>query len=189
MIGELYQKYHGTAAGIIRNVLGEQINKEDKEDIIQESFVRLLYHAEDLVNRSGGEQYSYLCNCIRFVSIDVGRRLSRRKEISITEVLDCELLAALNIYGFSPEEQYVTEEEWNVLSEILRNALSKLTRQDYELIMERYYHELSDREIGHKLGIKESFVRVYADRARKRAAVHCREEIEKEKKRWAEKNS
>ena len=41
LVGELYRKYHGTASGIIRNVLGEQINKEDKEDIIQESFVRL----------------------------------------------------------------------------------------------------------------------------------------------------
>jgi len=183
LIGELYRKYRGTAAGIIHNLLGLQINKEDKEDLVQEGFLRLLYRAEDLVGRSEGEQYSFLCNCMRFVSIDAGRKISRRKEVSFSEVMDFDLLAALNVYGFSPEEKYVTEEEWEEHSQVLRVALSKLTEQDYRLLTERYYNELNDCEIGRRLKIKESFVRVYMDRARKRAAAHYREEIEKEKKR------
>ena len=183
IVGELYRKYHGTADGIIESILGLQIDKADREDLIQEGFIKILNHAEGLVGRSEGEQFSYMCSSIRHLAIDTGRKLSRQKQVSITEILDCELLAAMNIYGVSPEDQYVTEEEWSEMSELLRNALKKLTHRDYTLIMERYVNELTDREISRKLGIKEAFVRVYAERACKRAAHHYKEEVDKERAR------
>jgi len=87
VILDLYEKGHGLAYYAIERILGNQLTRDEIEDLVQEGFLRLLIHAEHLHRIDEDRQMSYLTSTMRNVAIDEGRRRSQKKKM---ECLDPE---------------------------------------------------------------------------------------------------
>lgn len=169
----LYKKGHNLADYIIEQILGEQIGRDEREDLIHDGFVRLIRHARTLKNMGMEERMSYLHKAMRSVALDYARKLSQKKTQGVADEND---IFGGRTGGLTPEELYLKKERAQDVSGYLYEALSRLTPRDCELLVEKYRDKRSDREIGARLGIRTEQVRVYIARARKRLAAFYREE-------------
>lgn len=178
IIEELYDKGHGLADYVIEQILGTQLTREEREDLIQDGFLRMIIHVEKLRNKSEGERISYMYSTMRNVAIDEGRRLTRMKLLGYREErTDVEIVSP----NLTPEERYMMEQDVRDKRRRLRIALERLTEQERALLVEKYHNGLSDREIGAKLGIKPRNVRVYMARARRKASIYYGEVLNEER--------
>jgi RNA polymerase sigma factor (sigma-70 family) len=168
MIGELYVRGHGLADQVIEQILGNQISKEEREDLIQEGFVRLIIHVEELKKRSMGGRLSYMRSTMRNLAIDEGRKRTKQKLQGFLDMLDSEECLDLWSKELTPEEQFFRKNDHEDRNQRLEEALSQLAPRDIALLVEKYGKEKSDKEIGEKLGIRPGNVRTYVGRARKK---------------------
>lgn len=79
IIMDLYRKGHGRAFYTIERILGNQLTKDEIEDLVQEGFVRLLIHVDRLRRIDTELQMRYLTSTMRNVAIDEGRRLNQKR--------------------------------------------------------------------------------------------------------------
>jgi RNA polymerase sigma-70 factor, ECF subfamily len=139
------QLYDALAPKLKQFVRGLGLSKEEIDDVIQESFLRLAAHLREENNE--GSLGSWVYRVARNLAMDVHR--ARRRE---HEEIDLEL---------EPEREPIDREadpEWVYLqkerSRQLKAALSQLTKQQYNSILLRT-QGLRYREIGALLGISE----------------------------------
>lgn len=180
-ITDLYYNHRGMAYSIIKKVLGSQVSLEEQDDLVQEGFCRMLKCAESMIGRTKKECFNYMCSTMLHLALDEGRKRSNQKLISFTELLESEELAELNVYGVSPEDQYISDEEWREVTDLIHQSLAGLSQQDYELILGHFFYDLSDKTVGKRLGMKEAFVRVYRNRALKKVAKQYRAAVDRER--------
>ena len=178
IIEELYHKGHNMADRVIEQVLGGQLGREEREDLIQEGFLRMIVHVEALKDRSLGERLSYMCSAMRNIAIDEGRRLTKIRRLGCIELSDSpEYMQALS-QELTPEEQYLAKEETMAKCGRLRAALARLSLKEQAVLTAKYILGMNDREIGQELGIGSRSVSVYLTRARKKAALYYMQEPE-----------
>ncbi len=175
IITELYNKGHNMADRIIEEILGPQICREDREDLLQEGFLRMVKHVEDLKERTLAGRLSYMSSAMRNLAIDEGRRLTKCRLLGFCDSIDSEDCQELSSDILTPEEYFLqkeTREENNVR---LEKAFAQLDTRDQALLREKYGNERNDREIGKLLGIRTENVRTYLHRARKKLAAFYEE--------------
>lgn len=182
IIAELYDIGHNLADFTIAQVLGNQLSREEREDLVQEGFLRLVSHVDALKKRTLGERMSYLQSTMRNLAIDEGRKRTQRRMLGYLDILDSEECMEFVSHSPTPEEQWLLDEEIRARSRRLQAALERLEERDLALLTEKYGNQLSDKAIGEKLGIKSRNVASYLSRARKRVAGYYAEEIQKEQK-------
>lgn len=178
IITELYEKGHGMAAYAISQVLGNQLNQDEREDLIQEGFLRMVIYVERLKNKTMGQRLSYMYSAMRSVAIDEGRRRTKNK---IFCSMDSDDYTQLPSSELTPEERYMRAAQIEEDRRRLNAVLAKLEPRDLALLIEKYKNGLSDKEIGLKLGIKTGNVRVYMSRARRKAALYYEEVLNEER--------
>ena len=188
IIEELYQKGHNLADHVIEQILGNQVDRAGREDLIQEGFLRMIVHVEALKDRSLGERLSYMCTAMRNIAIDEGRRLTRQRLLGVEELSEIQEYARVSSAELTPEEQYLRKEEAQAQNGRLRAALSRLAPREQALLEEKYVHGLSDRELGRLFGIKSRCVSVYVARARKKQLFIMRRNWRGEKKNLCKEN-
>lgn len=119
------------------------LNKDEMDDVIQESFLRLAGH---LKNGSGGDNLrSWVYQVARNLAMDVHRSNRRNHEDVELEPSDEPVDPKAN-----PEWAYLQKEQFRRVNE----AMSLLTAQQYNSILLRT-QGLRYREIGAVLGISE----------------------------------
>ena len=108
IITELYEKGHGMAAYAIGQVLGNQLSGDEREDLIQEGFLRMVIHVESLRDKTLGQRLSYMYSAMRSVAIDEGRRRTKNK---ILHSIDSDDYTELPSDELTPEEarRYIAE--------------------------------------------------------------------------------
>ena len=185
VIAELYDKGHGLADYAIEQVLGKQLSKCEREDLIQEGFVRLIIRAETLCKKDEDKQLSYMYSVMRNVAIDEGRKRSKKKLLLCLNDNDWLEIPSTDL---TPEERCMMEADIADKRRRLTAALERLEPRDRALLLEKYKNGLSDSEIGQKLGIKARNVRVYLARARRKAAMYYGDEVNEEKRSRKSKN-
>ncbi len=181
----LYKRGHNLADYIVEQILGEQIGRDEREDLVQDGFLRLIRNVEKLKLLCLEEQLSYMCKAMQSVAFDQARKLSQKRAPGPAGE---RTFSGQPVGGLSPEEQYIKKEWKNGIVRCLNRALSRLTKKDRELLTLKYRDQYNDREIGERMGIKRVYVRVYMARARKRlAALYLEEEgrIEREQEEKA----
>jgi RNA polymerase sigma-70 factor (ECF subfamily) len=176
IITELYEQGHNLADMLIEQILGTQLSRDEREDLIQEGFLRLITHVEDLSERSLSGRLSYMSSTMRNLAIDEGRRRTKQRLMGLLDMIDDESCREISSNELSPEEHFLMKEDREDRKRRLEEALNRLKPRDMALLIERYGEERSDREIGERLGIKPENVRTYMDRARKRLADIYQEE-------------
>jgi RNA polymerase sigma-70 factor (ECF subfamily) len=179
IITELYETGHGLADFAIEQILGTQLSKMEREDLVQDGFVRMITHVESLRKKSIKEQLSYMYSVMRNVAIDEGRKRSKRKLLMYLDSDDCLELPSTDL---TPEELCMMQTDIADKKRRLYAALERLDERDRALLIEKYKNGLSDSEIGLKLGIKARNVRVYLARARRKAAIYYGEQVDEEKR-------
>ena len=90
IITDLYNNHRGMAYRIVKDVLGDQVSLEAQDDLVQEGFLQMLNHVENLLGRSQKEYMRYMQVTMFHTAINEGRRITGRPSISFTEILERE---------------------------------------------------------------------------------------------------
>ena len=150
---DLETLYRTHAAAILRFSCGLCGNWAWAQDIVSETFVRLLTHAPRIETRTAR---AYLLAIARNVFLQ-----GRRRRVRETEVPD-DVVAP----GHDPDERLDSRAR---LAAVMR-ALASLPEGERAALLLRVDHELSYDDIAAALGISEGAARVRVHRARLRLA-------------------
>lgn len=123
------------ARGIVRN-------REDAEDVVNDSFVRLARGIRGF--RSGTNGYAYIMRIVRNCAFDLLRRRKVRAEEDIDE-----------FFHLTDERYDPTQIERAVM---LEEAVGKLAPEERRMIYYRYYLDFTVREIAKETGMSKSAV-------------------------------
>lgn len=175
IIMTLYNKGYGLAVYMIERILGTQLARETRDDLIQEGFLRLIDHVEQLRESSFQSQLAYMAKIMHTVALNEVRRQIQMKLLYSLDEEDSPEPESLDL---TPEELCMMQEDIKEKRANVRAALERLPERDRRLLIEKYQNGRSDVEIGSMLGIKTRNVRVYLARARHKAAIYYGEEID-----------
>jgi RNA polymerase sigma-70 factor (sigma-E family) len=142
--------FHGHFWGLVR--LAVMLGVDDPEDVVQEAFVRL--HRRRGMLRDPNASLAYLRTSV----CNAGR--SRLRHLRMTRRRH-PALAALQRDVPSAERQAVDRED---IRELL-DAVATLPRRQREVLVLRYWLDLSERETAEVLGIASGTVKAHSSRA------------------------
>lgn len=158
---ETYRKFLCVALGILHN-------QNDAEEIVHDVYVKLADNYPKYREKGCKEMLSLGIVITRNACINLIRARERHKETAIE--IDDDLLGEEN----DPLEEVLRKENENTLYK----ALSNLKPQDRDILILKYYHDMSYKEIGRTLGLKEKTVdmRLYRIKAKLREVLahECR---------------
>lgn len=117
-------------------------NREDAEDIVNESFIKLVRGIKNY--RVGTNGYAFVMRIVRNSAFD----LLRRRKIRAEENIDAFFHLTDERYDARRIEQAV----------LLENAIASLTREERKMIYYRYYLDFTVREIARETGMSKSAV-------------------------------
>lgn len=121
------------------------------EDAIQDLFIELWKSRENL-SPTHSIQF-YLFRALR-------NKLSRhRPGISLPDSESAEWLNHEDLFSIPVESSLIAEEEESEQANILRQAISKLSQRQQEVIHLRYYQHMTNRQIMELMGINDQSVR------------------------------
>lgn len=133
-------------------------NREDAEDVCQESMARAITRVDSL--QAGSAFRSWLFSIARNLSIDSHR--SRKRTCALP---DEELVPLpLPLHQESPYDRVEAREEYQTVAE----ALSKLKKNHQTVLLLREVEGMSYAEIGQRLDLSQAAVETLLFRARKR---------------------
>ncbi|MCH5251602.1 MAG: sigma-70 family RNA polymerase sigma factor [Lachnospiraceae bacterium] len=133
-------------------------NQQDAEDIVHDVFAKIAKDYPKYRGKPEKEMLSLGFVMVRNASINLIRARERHKETPI-EIKD-DLLGT----EADPLEDVLKEE--NV--EVLNQALTDLNEEDKNILVLRYYHSMSYKEIGKLLGLKVKTIDMRLYRIKKR---------------------
>lgn len=141
--GKLYKKYY---ARIYRYCRINLYNNAIAQDICQDTFIRAWKALPAFSAKNGGTFQAYLFRIARNLLIDVSRK---KKEVSIE---DAQFIAT--------DSDLLEDLDRKSKIESVRAALAKLKDRDRQIIILRYFEDLSHAEAASIIGIREGALRV-----------------------------
>ncbi|MEV4172662.1 sigma-70 family RNA polymerase sigma factor [Nonomuraea sp. NPDC049709] len=148
VLADLYREHW---LGLVRLAALLVGDRQSAEDIVQDVFSRLHGRNQDALT------LAYIRVCV----LNAARSVLRRRGVAARATLD------------RPAEEADSAETVAVLGESRQEmlaALGRLPRRQREVLILRYYLDLSDAEIARAVRVKESTVRATASRALDRLA-------------------
>lgn len=157
-IWEVFQKYRTLLYHRAQRIAG---NAELAEETLEEALVRVLGRWERVSGLTEPQILAYAAATVHNTAIDAARQTGRRQQ---TE------LPFSEEYGESISPQPSTEEGYlqRANREQVRRAMRRLTEDERQLVLQRYYLEYSYEQIGAQRGEKPDSVRVRLYRIRKK---------------------
>ena len=132
--------------------LGIVKNREDAEDVLQESFLKIAKGIHAYREDTNG--YAWVMRIVRNCAFD----FLRKRKIRATE--DIASFFHLSDEGYSEEKQ--------ARSLVLEEAISRLQQEEKRVIYYRYYLEFTVREIARETGMSKSGVQRAIESAEKK---------------------
>ncbi len=149
----LYGEYHKLVFSIAMKYLR---NREDAEDATHETFLRILKHLEKINEISCHKTKSFIVIISKNICMD---RLRSKNKAQMINYEDME-------YQSSNEKELEEIADSHSKSDIVKKIISELDPIYSEILILRYYNDLSYDEISALLKIKKSTVRKRAQRAK-----------------------
>lgn len=150
----LYEQYEQMLYRAALNILH---NRTDAEDAVQDTFVRIINNLDKIRDISCNETGYYLVIMVKNVSKNMQNKKQRHPEIDIDELYDIQA-------DCSVEEETLRK----INAEIIREALSELSDDDYEIMFLYLIKEYSPAEISELFGISSNITRQRIFRAKQR---------------------
>lgn len=133
--------------------------KADTEDIVSESCVHLIEHLDTIRGMESKKLSVYIVHTVRNTAINYLRKKQREKKYFEEAPDDDHLADPLHL-----ENAICLREELQSFLQVVNT----LPETQQAVLRMKYYLEMKDAEIAHQLGIAESSVRKYIERARKK---------------------
>lgn len=152
-LDKIVDDYSSYVRTIINNAVGNNLNAEDKEEILLDTFFVLWKNYND--NKNIYAVDSYIAGITRNLVKEKLRKLHYMVDISDYE----------NVIEIQANELY--EEEREEIS-FLKNSLKNLKEIDIKIINMYYYSSKSIKDIAEELEISQSNVKTRLHRIRKR---------------------
>lgn len=152
-LDKIVDDYSSYVRTIINNAVGNNLNAEDKEEILLDAFFILWKNYND--NKKIYALDSYIAGITRNLIKEKFRKLHYTVDISDYE----------NIIPMDTNELYEEERE-EILN--LEHSLKELKQIDIKIVNLYYYSFKSIKDIAKKLGISESNVKTRLHRIRKK---------------------
>ena len=141
------------------------------EEILQESFLRLLSRIPKLRALKEGERVGYLTVTVRNTAFTLLRKQAKERGWCVS--LET---GALPVEGCLPEEWVIQRERWNTLAAVW----PQLAPTERFLLEGRYFQQRSDRELSDDLGCGANSIRMMMTRARRHVQRLMRREGEEQ---------
>lgn len=129
------------------------------EDILQDSFVKVLRNTDKIAHLEKKEQVAYICQIIVNTGIDYIKNIGKNEVENYNseeELPVCEEV--------TPEQVIIINED----KKLSRSCMNKLSVADRQLILMYFYEDMEITEISKILHIKEGATRTKISRAKKR---------------------
>ena len=153
-MSELFQNYrqmmYKTALGILHN-------SSDAEDVVQNAFLWIIDNLDRISQIPCNERGFYFAKITEHSAIDLLKKRNAHPTDDIDE--NDNLSSEIDV-----EEAILSK----LSVEQIKSALGELSDRDYDLLYLYLFNEMKNKEIGEIMGLSESSVRVYIQRARKR---------------------
>lgn len=157
-IEKLYEKYNRLMYVVVYNILK---NHEDSEDVVIESWEKIIRHLDKIGEIDCQETKSFIVIITERTAIDFYRKRKKRDNIRVLT----------DEYEMSP--YFVTKDK--ALDNIeLHQIMENIPKKYSEVLILYYVNGFSGKEIADLLGIKEAAVMARLSRGRK----HLRKELE-----------
>ncbi len=159
-IRELVHRYQEPLLRFVESFLHD---KDQSEDVVQESFVRALEKIDQL--RNPGSLKSWLWAVTRSIAVDRRRRRERdRERMGSSRVVQFEDMD-LQMSSDAPADVWMARQS---LIDEMRALIASLPPKSRELLRLRYHEQLSHREIGALVGAGAVTVKARLARVRQR---------------------
>ena len=158
--GELVRRYEGK---IYRLALHITQNREDAEDVLQETFLKAYEHLDQFQGNS--KFYTWIVRIAVNQSLMKLRRRKTDKSVSLDDTIDTgedNLVREIAAWGEDPEQRFSREE----LSEILNSAIQSLAPPYRSVFVLRDIEDLSTEETAEALNLSVPAVKSRLLRAR-----------------------
>lgn len=172
MLAFVVQKYSKILWKIAASILINAASVQDVEECVADVFIYLWQYPEKY-DSDKAKLSSWLSVVARSKAVDSYRRIARKREISMEEIVVENLGYAEN--SAADEEMYSMEEANS--KDKLRSCIDELDEKEKELIMRRYYYEQKPAEIAVALDMPKKQVenRLYYVRQKLRKMMEKRE--------------
>lgn len=151
---KVYNAYKGLMFYVANRILG---NEQDAEDAVHNAFIKIAENIQKIGDAVCPKTQSYVVTIVENKAIDLYRANRRRKEASYID----------DISGIIVETQDAHGLEYCIL---------RLPARYREVILLKYYHGFSCKEIAKQLGISESNAIKLDQRAKRNLQQICEEE-------------
>ena len=131
-------------------------NKQDAEDAVHEAFLRIITNIDKLAEIETAKIKSFIIIIVKNIAIDIYRQ-RLQKDVSDAPEDD-------NIEFSEVEQQVLNSFEY----EALNKAVGSLPETQRNVLILKYYHELSSADIASMLGITARAVNTRINRAENR---------------------
>lgn len=140
-------------------------NMNDAEEIVDETFVRLIRNAKTVMRIDNKKLPAYLIISVKNVAINFKKRKEYEKKNTVYKLdIDNEIINSEQCLN-TPEEKFLKKENLATLARIL----PMLPERDIRLLEAKYVLNLSGCEISKQFDIPETSIRTYIMRARRKA--------------------
>ena len=172
MLAFVVQKYSKILWKIAASILINAASVQDVEECVADVFIYLWQYPEKY-DSDKAKLSSWLSVVARSKAVDSYRRIARKREISMEEIVVENLGYAEN--SAADEEMYSMEEANS--KDKLRSCIDELDEKEKELIMRRYYYEQKPAEIAVALDMPKKQVenRLYYVRQKLRKMMEKQE--------------
>jgi RNA polymerase sigma-70 factor (ECF subfamily) len=158
--GDLVRRYEGKIFRLANHITQ---NREDAEDVLQETFMKAYEHLEQF--KGDSKFYTWIVRIAVNQALMKLRRRKTDKSVSLDEEIDTgedTVVREIAAWGEDPEEQFTREE----LGEILDGAVQSLDPPYRSVFVLRDVEDLSTEETAEALGLSVPAVKSRLLRAR-----------------------
>jgi len=158
--GELVRRYEGKIFRLAQHVTQ---NREDAEDVLQETFLKAYEHLDQFQGNS--KFYTWIVRIAVNQALMKLRRRKTDKSVSLDETIDTgedTIVREIAAWGEDPEQRFSREE----LADILNTAIQSLEPPYRSVFVLRDMDELSTEETAEVLGLSIPAVKSRLLRAR-----------------------
>ena len=152
---KLYDLYEGLLYHIAWNILH---NRQDVEDAVQQTFLKILTHLEKIVQVDCPQTRSYVSIVCRYACLDLVNKRGRAREVPLDDLDELAL------------QDHIRED-------FLLDAFGKLGFPYRAILLLRFRHGYTPREIAKLLDMNPETVKKYIQRGKAKLQEYLDEEV------------
>ena len=162
MVERLYidqkQTMYHTAFAILKN-------KQDAEDAVHEAFLRIITNIDKLSDIGSEKIKSFVIIVVKNIAIDIYRKRQKNVIVDVPEEDDADISEEV-------ERKVLESSEYDILNKVV----GMLPETQRNVLILKYYHDMTMADISAMLGVTASAVRTRICRAERKLAKLLEEE-------------